>query len=131
MVETKRINTLEFREATYLTKNPPEIKAYHIDRWYPNCYYGRESEFIKDTDGFYRDPVHSWHRIHKSCFKHPESCYTIATFEYDEYEGEYEFMWVGERPLDLNEQEEKDFKELIKYGFEILNHGNDESEGDF
>ena len=42
-----------------------------------------------------------------------------------------EFMWVGERPLDLTEQEEKDFKELIIYGFNKLNHGSDEGESDY
>ena len=47
MIETKRINNLEFKVATYLLKNPPEIKAYHINRYMPNCYYGHESDFIK------------------------------------------------------------------------------------
>ena len=40
-------------------------------------------------------------------------------------------MWIDERPLDLTEQEEKDFKELIIYGFNKLNHGSDESESDY
>ena len=51
MIGTKRINNLEFKVATYLLKNPPEIKAYHINRYMPNCYYGHESDFIKiDND---------------------------------------------------------------------------------
>lgn len=94
MIETKRINNLEFKVATYLLKNPPEIKAYHINRYMPNCY-------------------------------------AIARFEYNKHEGVYEFTWVGERPLDLTEQEEKDFKELIIYGFNKLNHGSDEGESDY
>ena len=49
----------------------------------------------------------------------------------NKHEGVYEFMWVGERPLDLTEQEEKDFKELIIYGFNKLNHGSDEGESDY
>ena len=111
MIETKRINNLEFKVATYLLKNPPEIKAYHINRYMPNCYYGHESDFIKIDNDWYRDPNFSWHKIHKSCFKNSETCYAIASFEYNKHEGVYEFMWVGERPLDLTEQEEKDFKE--------------------
>ena len=51
MIEPKRINNLEFKVATYLLKNPPEIKAYHINRYMPNCYYGHESDFIKIDDG--------------------------------------------------------------------------------
>ena len=49
----------------------------------------------------------------------------------NKHEGVYEFMWVDERPLDLTEQEEKDFKKLIIYGFNKLNHGSDESKSDY
>ena len=112
MIETKRINNLEFKVATYFLKNPPEIKAYHINRYMPNCYYGHESDFIKIDDNWYRDPNFYWHKIHKSCFKNSETCYAIASFEYNKHEGVYEFTWIGERPLDLIEQEEKDFKTL-------------------
>lgn len=131
MIEPKRINNLEFKVATYFLKNPPEIKAYHINRYMPNCYYGHEDDFIKIDDNWYRDPNFSWHKLHKSCFKHLETCYTIASFEYNKHEGIYEFMWIGERPLDLTEQEEKDFKKLIIYGFNKLNHGNNEGKPDY
>ena len=97
----------------------------------PNCYYGHEDDFIKVDDNWYRDPNFTWHKLHKSCFNHPETCYTIASFEYNKHEGIYEFMWIGERPLDLTEQEEKDFKKLIIYGFNKLNHGNNEGESDY
>lgn len=127
MIDTKRVNNLEFRVATYLLKNPPEIKAYHINKYMPNCYYGHEADFIKIDDNWYRDPNFSWHKIHKSCFKNSETCYAIASFEYNKHEGVYEFTWIGERPLYLTEQEE-DFKELIIYGFNKLNHGNNEGE---
>ena len=130
-IEPKRINNLEFKVATYLLKNPPEIKAYHINRYMPNCYYGHESDFIKIDNDWYRDPSFSWHRVHKSCFKNTETCYAIASFEYNKHEGIYEFMWVGERPLELTEQEEKDFKKLIIYGFNKLNYENRESESNY
>mgnify|MGYP006935829838 CR=1 FL=1 len=131
MIEPKRINNLIFRVATYFLNNSPEIKAYHIDKYIPNCYYGHESDFIKIDDNWYQDPNFTWHKVHKSCFKNPEVCYTIAKFEYDKHEEIYEFMWIDERPLDLTEQEEKDFKELIIYGFNELNHGNDKSESNY
>lgn len=131
MIESKRINNLEFKVASYLLKNPPEPIAYHINKWEPNCYYKHESDFIKVDDNWYQDPNFFWHKIHKSCFKNPEICYAIAAFEYNDHEGDYEFMWVGERPLDLNEEEEKDFKELIKYGFKNLNHAEEEGEPNY
>lgn len=126
----KRINTLEFREATYLTDTPPEMKSFHIDRWQPNNYYGKESEYIEGENGFYINPKNKYHKIHKSCFQHPEYCYAIAEFEYDYHENYYEFKWIGDRPLDLTTEEEKDFKKLIIYGFEVLNGRNQESETD-
>lgn len=42
-----------------------------------------------------------------------------------------EFIWIDKRPLDLTKQEEKDFKELIIYGFNKLNHGNNESKSGY
>lgn len=129
-MNAKRINTLEFREATYLTDTPPKMKSFHIDRWQPNNYYGKESEYIKGENDFYINPKNRCHKIHKSCFKYPEYCYAIAEFEYNSHENCYEFKWIGNRPLDLTTEEEKDFKELIIYGFEILNGRNQESETD-
>lgn len=46
----------------------------------PNCYYGHKSDFIKIDNNWYRDPNFSWH---KSCFKNSETCYAIASFEYN------------------------------------------------
>ena len=73
MIEKKRIGDLEFRPATYLLPKDkwPKNPAYHIDYWYPNGYYGRENEFIKEGDWYlYPDNHHC--RVHKDCFKYPQ-----------------------------------------------------------
>jgi hypothetical protein len=117
-IESKRIGNLMFRKATYLGEEP-EFPAWHIDFFYPNPYYGKENEYIKDKD-FYIKDKNSNHRIHKDCFKHKESCYSIASFGRDG-EGFYELSFIGDRPLGLNEKDMKDFWELVKYGYHKLN----------
>lgn len=121
-MENKRIGNLEIRPATYLLSKDkwPEKGAYHIDYWYPNGYYGRESEFLKDGD-WYVYPDHSNCRVHKDCFKNPQSCFAIASFSYNEHEGCYEFEFVGSRPLQITKEERDIFWKLIEYGFKELN----------
>lgn len=111
-----RISNIELREATYLV-DPPEHKAWHIDRWYPNVYYGKESEYTKEGD-FYRAKGEICHTLHKSCFQHPEVCYAIAEFIWNN--GEYVFQYIGNRPLSLTKEEQEAFQEVIKYGFKKL-----------
>ena len=123
-IESKRIGNLMFRKATYLGEEP-EFPSWHIDFFYPNPHYGKESEYIKEGD-YYKDtqkpfPV----RYHKSCFKHKESCYSIASFIRDR-EGFYELSFIGDRPLNLNEEDIEDFWELVRYGNEELNKLNNE-----
>ena len=119
-IESKRIGNLMFRKATYLGKEP-EFPSWHIDFFYPNPNYGKESEYIKLGDYYIKDansicPIH----YHKDCFKHKESCYAIAHFTRDN-EGYYELGFIGDRPLSLNEKDIKDFWELVKYGYKELN----------
>lgn len=119
-MESKRIGNLEIRQATYLLPTPLENPAYHIDYWYPNGYYGRENEFIKEGDWYvYPDNHHS--RVHKDCFKYPQSCMAIASFTYNKREGYYEFEFVGDRPLQITLEEREIFWKLIEYGFKELN----------
>lgn len=127
MIESKRIKDLEFRPASYLLPKDkwPENPTYDIILWYPNLYYGRDSEFPEDPlDSSYRlDPKYQNYRIHKSCFKHPESCFTIASFDYDSHENFYELHFCLDRPIEyLNTSEKREvFWELIKYGDAHLN----------
>lgn len=126
MITQKRIENLEFRQATYLLpkKNWPSNPSWHIDYFYPNTYYGRENDYIREGDWYYpsKDSIS---RIHKSCFKSPEVSMAIASFDYDN-EGYWQLSFIGDRPLCLDEKEREIFWELIKYGYEQLNNYEDE-----
>jgi hypothetical protein len=92
---------------------------YEIVCWQPNCYYGKEQEYIDngwevDKD-LYRLNNTS---IHKSCFTDPETCYTIATMHYDADEGCCNMRTVGPRLLQLDRADREDFfavYELAEY----------------
>ena len=86
---------------------------YEIIKWYPNSYYGAEAKYLEDgyvfSGGFYRKDYSS---ISESCFKHPESCFTVATLHYDDGEGCCDMRTIGPRVLDLDKQERDDFFEV-------------------
>lgn len=135
-MKNKRIGNLEIRPATYLLPKEkwPENSSWHIDYWYPNGYYGRESEYIhpviagiEQTD-WYVNPLYPNGRIHKDCFKHPQSCMAIASFNYNEHEGCYELEFVGDRPIQLTREERDIFWELLEYGFNQLNNQEENEE---
>lgn len=86
---------------------------YEIIKWYPNSYYGAEAKYLEDgyvfSGGFYRKDYSS---ISESCFKNPESCFTVATLHYDDGEGCCDMRTIGPRVLDLDKQERDDFFEV-------------------
>lgn len=126
-IKEKRIGNLMFRKAIYLG-NEPDIPDWDIDYYYPNIYYGKEKDFIKDdrSPDFYLYPNSHNARIHKDCFKHKEACFTIACFVYDKHEGFYNVKFIGDRPMNLTEEEWMTFRKLLKYGNEVLNTEQDE-----
>lgn len=83
---------------------------HEIIKWYPNSYYGAEAKYLEDgyvlSGGFYKKDNLS---IGESCFKHPESCFTVATLHYDNEEGCCDMRTIGPRVLNLNKQERSDF----------------------
>ena len=115
-----RLGNLELRKAVYISDKVPEHPSYHIDKWVPNVHYKQERKYIKDGD-YYRPKDGSLHyRVHKSCFKSPETCYSIASFDWDKEEF-YELHFVGDRPFNLNKEEKEVFWKLISIGNYILN----------
>lgn len=118
-IKNKRIGNLEFRKATYLGEEPNH-PTYQILMWQPNKYYGHDDDYPEsETDPDFRIyPDYPQCRIHKSCFKHPETCFAIAGFEYDSHEPCYELRFVGSRPVECLDTPElrEIFWELIKYG---------------
>lgn len=124
LIKSLRVGNLMFRKAAYLGREP-EFPVWHIDLFYPNPQYGKEKEYVK-RDDFYVKPGDPYSiRYHQDCFKHKESCYSIASFERDE-EGYYELKFIGDRPLNLNKDELKDFWKLVKYGYHELNKLNED-----
>ena len=89
---------------------------YEIVKWQPNCYYGREQEYVDNgwelTDGFYKLNNTS---ISEGCFVNPETCYTIATLHYDDSEGCCDMKTVGPRLLDLDKSDRADFFTVYEY----------------
>ena len=134
MIKNKRIENLEFRPSSYLLPKDkwPKNPSYDIILWHPNSYYGRDEEFPEDPlDNSYRtDPKYWNYRIHKSCFKKPESCFTIASFDYDEHEHFYELHFCLDRPIEyLNTVEKREiFWKLLEYGNKQLNTNENEEE---
>lgn len=118
----KRIGNLEFRPSSYLLPKDrwPEHSGWDIVYWYPNGYYGKEDSYIKENEDWYLYPDSPHCRVHKSCFKNPESCFVIASFNYDK-EGYYELSFIGDRPLSINKEEREIFWELVEYGYKQLN----------
>lgn len=91
----KRIGALQLRKASYLGKEP-EHPSYHINKWEVNTYYGNEHMFINEGDYYrYPDDKYISIRINKSCFKHPETSYAVASLEWDDHEGTYELRFVA------------------------------------
>lgn len=134
MIKNRRIKDLEFRPASYLLPKDkcPENPSYDIILWYPNNYYGRDNEFPEDPldNSFRTDPKYFNFKIHKSRFKNPESCFTIASFDYDKHERFYELHFCLDRPIEyLNTVEKREtFWKLLNYGNEQLNNSKDERE---
>lgn len=118
-MESKRIHNLKFKKATYLG-NEPENPSWEIAKYEPNSFYGKEDYFVKEGD-HYRDPERKFIRLHANCFKNKETCYSIAMFNYNKKDGDYEIEFVADRPLELNSEEWNTFKELLSYGYSQLN----------
>lgn len=116
-----RIGNLEYRKCTYLCE-PPEHIRWEICKWEPNKYYGHESEYIKDGEWYHPNVEnYKYIRIHRDCFKSPETSYQIASWKWNDHEDCYDFEFCGDRPLNLTDEEWMDFKALINVGFRRLN----------
>lgn len=127
-IKPLRIGDLEFGPCTYLCE-PPKNPSWEIKMWYPNFYYGKKDQYEYDGDGMYIDPGFRAHRIHESCFKSKECCYTLGSFRWDNHEKFYEFQFCCDRPMCLSEENWEPFRKLLIYGNEMLNK-YDEEDGD-
>lgn len=102
-----RINNIECRK----------IKSSHYSHeivlWYPNQYYGKESDYELTFSGdFYKPNGSVGINISKSCFINPESCHVVA-FLIKTREG-FDLKSVGDRILDLSPSNLEDFIKVYK-----------------
>src|SRR5690606_35021172 len=111
-MKTYRVNNIGFRV---------EYGTLHILKYYKNQYFGNYENMIAEgweesLKGLYKDAV----TITESCFKNPESCYTIAILELDKEEYTTNLRTVGDRVLDLNKKERDDFFKVYKKAHKYL-----------
>ena len=106
-----RINAIELRKTNY--KN--EFN-YEFVKWQKNEYFGKLEEYL--SNGYKLSP--SGESIRNGCriidlsmFKLPEHCYVIAWLKKHK-EGGYDMETVGDRLIDLSEEERGQFFELYK-----------------
>lgn len=102
-MKRKRIGDIELRCVD---------ETWQIVRWYPNPLYGKEDDFLKIDDEYYQYKGTDNCYVHKFGFKNPENCYVIAFIEGSE--DEPDIRSVGMRAFELNEEDEKNFKQLLK-----------------
>lgn len=116
-----RINDIECRQI-----NSKNTDQYEMVQWYPNSYYGKEEEMIKEG---YEKRVYSdgswsmnkpYHAINSSCFQNPESCMLIAFLDLNRSEPDLDMRTVGSRLLDLSIQERNHFFRVYKIASEII-----------
>ena len=112
-----RINNIEFKEYVSTKKDKP---LYEIIKWYPNTYYNKEQEYrdngYVDNGNFLKNDFHS---IQKSLFNNRESCYVIAFIE--KGSESWDLRSVGERLVELNQEEQNDFFDVYRMGQKKLN----------
>jgi|SRR5690606_7307665 len=113
-----RVNNIGFRV---------EHNTLYIVKYYKNKYFGKYNKMIEDgweetSNGLNKGAV----TIASSCFKSPESCYTVAILEPDKGEYTTNLRTTGDRVLDLNKKERDDFfkvyKKAHKYLLKQINH---------
>ena len=90
--------------------------AWDILLHYPNPYWGKEKEYVKvEGTDYYEYPDNPYCRLHSGCFKHEESCYTLAFITDKE---EPDVVSVGMRPWELSGSDDIAFRKILEYVFD-------------
>lgn len=113
-IQPTRIGNVEFRVSKTIGSHPRDY--IDIILWYPNPDYGREDQYEKVDNEWYIPKGEYYHyRKHESCFKNPESCYTVATIDIRE---EPDVVSCGLRPFDLKPKDRADFEAIVRLAYE-------------
>ena len=107
-----RVNNIGFRL---------EYDTLHIVKYYKNEYFGNYDKMIEDgweetSNGLRRGLV----TVTDSCFKNPDSCYTVAILETDKYGYTTNLRTLGDRVLDLNKKDRNDFFKVYEKAHKYL-----------
>lgn len=111
-------------EATNYYKEPDNsIRLYdskiEVLQHFPNTYFGKENEYeYNEVTKMYVNPSNPHSFIHESCFKDANTCCVIAYFRLRR--GEWEMEWVGQRPSNLNKEDQSIFMDICKLTFNHL-----------
>lgn len=116
-MERIRIGNLEYN---------PE-KNEDIVLWFKNEYYGNEKNLLKE--GYTKDDEGNFKKgcvtIHSSCFEHEFNCYVVATIIWNKHHDEFDVKSCGTRIFDLEDNDYKNFKKIIKFIEEKNNEINE------
>lgn len=114
-MENFRLGNIELR----MSKSLFDKKYWEIVCYYPNHLYKKESDFEwcerkqmyqnKETPNYYAS---------KECFVNPESCYTLAFFNFDKEYNEPNLESCGSRPFRLNDDDYDNYHKITKYVYD-------------
>jgi hypothetical protein len=112
-MENIKIGNIEFRTIRGL---------YEIVKWYPNAYYGKESEYTLLESGNYtvkgKNAEHVY--IDKAVFKNPESCYTLAFLKKDDRNDDIRVELCWGRIFDLEDTDYADYNAVVRQAYKEL-----------
>lgn len=94
-----RIGNIEVRECT------GNCHDYEVVKYQPNDLYGKED--IYRTVNALGETVYKSGLVtyDESCFKNPETCYTVSHIRWDDHEQAWQVVEVLTRPFELNKED--------------------------
>lgn len=102
-----RIGNIEVRECA------GDYSKYEVVKWQPNTLYGKEDEYRTVTAlgevVYRRGPV----TYSESCFKNPETCFTVSHIRWDKHEAALQVDEVLTRPFELNKEDYKSWCDIM------------------
>lgn len=123
-----KIGNIEYQEVKYGNNRYEEII-----KWYPNEYYNSQESMKKN--GWVFDDDGSAHKdsftVGSSMFKNEFSQYTIAYVEWNRAHDEFNIKSVGTRAFELDKENEKDFKTVLRLIKETNNYENSITEENY
>ena len=123
-----KIGNIEYHEVKYGKDRYEEIV-----KWYPNEYYNSQESMKKD--GWIFDDDGSAHKdsftVDGSMFKNEFNQYVIAYVEWNRAHDEFDIKSVGTRAFELDKENEKDFKTILRLIKETNNYENSITEENY